>query len=299
MNTQNKYGFTIGQQVGDMIITDMYRNSSGHLHLVMKCPICGFEKTLRYNRITKIVNHDVHSKPISVKDQYPIGTTINDMTVIDYGISANGCTSMICKCNICGKVKEIQSSNIKHKIGSTYHTYCNLPKYNDYNGLSERHKRLYRIWKGMNERIYNPNRSSYFRYGGRGLTCDYNNFEDFLNEYGDSYYSHVAIYGEDNTTIDRINNNLGYVKGNLRWATKTEQARNRECMKKYFLAYSPNGEIYLSNNQQVFSRNHNIEGTGIYSCLNGIIKTTSGGWQFYPADNLLFLPPNVIYELYY
>ena len=31
-NLENKYGFIIGQQIGDMVITDMYR--SKHKHLV-------------------------------------------------------------------------------------------------------------------------------------------------------------------------------------------------------------------------------------------------------------------------
>jgi hypothetical protein len=296
MNIQNKYGFVIGQQVGDMIITDMYRNSEGHLHLIMKCPICGFEKTLRYNRITKIVNHDVHSKPISVKDQYPIGTIINDMTVIGH-INENGSVKVMCKCNICGKEKIIEASNIKRNIGTTKHEYCSRAAHGTYSTLQYFSRRLYTEWTHMLDRIYNVNHPSYDNYGGRGLTTDYNDFMDFYNDMGESYYNHVLQYGEKDTTLDRIDNNLGYVKGNIRWATNLEQVINRTNMKKNFLAYSPDGNTYLSNSIKEFAEHHGLDRSGISACLANRQHHTHN-WVFCYA-NLLFLPQNVIFELYY
>lgn len=37
----------------------------------------------------------------------------------------------------------------------------------------------------------------------------------------------------DGTTLDRINNNLGYEKQNCRWATRKEQQRNRRVNPLY------------------------------------------------------------------
>jgi hypothetical protein len=58
------------------------------------------------------------------------------------------------------------------------------------------------------------------KYVGRGITmCDrWHNFSNFIEDMGER---------PSGTTLDRINNDLGYMACNCRWATLTEQARNR------------------------------------------------------------------------
>jgi len=230
------------------------------------------------------------------KERYPIGMIINDMTVIGYDTTTLNMTTINCKCNICGKEKLIRPSDLRNQSGSTSHKYCNRNKYNHYNGLSTLHPRLFRIWRAIIDRIYNTNDSRYKDYGGRGLKCDYNDFETFVRELGQSYYEHVEKYGELDTSIDRIDNRYGYIRGNLRWATKKEQVLNRECMKRCFLAFAPTGEVYLSNNQSYFAKTHNINRASISNCLANRQSNTYG-WKFQYSD-CLFLPKNVIYEIY-
>lgn len=78
----------------------------------------------------------------------------------------------------------------------------------------------YSSWKSMNGRCKNKNDPSYNRYGGRGISvCDrWNNFENFIEDMGER---------PPGTSIDRVDNSKGYYKENCRWATKSEQQRNK------------------------------------------------------------------------
>lgn len=76
-------------------------------------------------------------------------------------------------------------------------------------------------WHGMIQRCRNPRAKAYARYGGRGIDVDQRwveNFETFLRE--------VGPRPGRGYTLDRRNNSKGYFPGNVRWATRREQARN-------------------------------------------------------------------------
>jgi hypothetical protein len=80
----------------------------------------------------------------------------------------------------------------------------------------------HRTWTSMVYRCHNPRAAGYHNYGGRGIrVCDEwrESFDEFLK--------HIGPRPSAKYSIDRINNDGNYEPGNVRWATRTEQSRNR------------------------------------------------------------------------
>lgn len=78
----------------------------------------------------------------------------------------------------------------------------------------------------MMQRCYNPNHHAYENYGGRGISV-YEPWHDPR--------AYVAWIEQNlgprpaGMTLDRIDNDAGYQPGNLRWATRSQQAQNRRA----------------------------------------------------------------------
>lgn len=126
----------------------------------------------------------------------------------------------LCRCD-CGEVTVKRSQHLRggtkscgctkggpHKHGHARRTVGCAPEYGP--------------WAAMKKRCTNPNAANYYRYGARGVTiCDtwMRDFTAFLADMG----PRPSL----DHSLDRIDNAKGYYPGNCRWATRTEQQRNR------------------------------------------------------------------------
>ncbi len=84
---------------------------------------------------------------------------------------------------------------------------------------------LYTCWVNMRKRCYNPKHSDYSNYGGRGIKIAPEWRVDFA-EFS-SYVESVLGPRPEGCSLDRIDNDGNYAPGNLRWATCSQQGRNR------------------------------------------------------------------------
>jgi hypothetical protein len=116
----------------------------------------------------------------------------------------------------CGRTKVVPGRCLKR--GRSKSCGCRPNPGNYQHGKSG--SRTHATWLSMQQRCNNPKAASYGLYGGRGISiCErWKSFTAFLEDMGER---------PPGTSIERINNEFGYFKGNCRWATPAEQAKNR------------------------------------------------------------------------
>jgi hypothetical protein len=131
-----------------------------------------------------------------------------------------------CICS-CGNETVVASGDLKKKKKSTKSCGClvsdtareMLKTHGDSNS------RTFISWSSMLGRCYNTNSTGYKNWGGRGLrVCDrwliYDNFKEDMGTRPES------------TSLDRIDNSIGYEPSNCRWSTSEEQNNNTRATHK-------------------------------------------------------------------
>lgn len=127
-----------------------------------------------------------------------------------------------CLCD-CGNIKIIQLSYVR-----SHHTKsCGCYNLSAFRVRSTTHgmsySKEYNSYRKMIERCYSPNDISYKNYGAIKISVD----ERWLNNF-DNFISDMGMKPSVGHSLDRIDSKGNYSKENCRWATRTEQNRNKK-----------------------------------------------------------------------
>jgi hypothetical protein len=235
----------VGQKFGRLTVIEQATNNSNKSRWICRCDCgketgpkygfqlksgattnCGCEKIERCRAMAKNANR------VSVEAVFKdiSGERFGRLIVLERAQNRGKNLYYRCQCD-CGSVKEVAHSAMTS--GLTKSCGCLLSERSKErftkhgcsagcsdNTICEEAKRTYRIWKGMKQRCTNPNFKQWDDYGGRGISYDqrWDDFQNFLEDMG------IAPHDR---SIDRIDVDGNYCKGNCRWATASEQQRNK------------------------------------------------------------------------
>ncbi len=149
------------------------------------------------------------------------GSRHGKLAVLYYAGRKGGHSQWVCSCD-CGATTAVRYQQLVLK--RTVSCGCERKKgrkpIHGHAKAGHNDSRTYRIWSGMKARCNIPSATGFDRYGSVGVSvCDrWGEFTNFLADMGEA---------PDSLSLDRIDGRKGYSPENCRWATNSEQARNR------------------------------------------------------------------------
>lgn len=129
----------------------------------------------------------------------------------------NGGIYWVCRCD-CGNEREVLAASLRNGRSNS----CGCRKLENISTHRMSRTPTYQAWRSMLNRCYNGNTAQFANYGGRGIkVCErWLEFENFYADMGDK---------PSGLSLDRHPDfNGDYGPNNCRWATQTEQIRNKQ-----------------------------------------------------------------------
>ena len=146
--------------------------------------------------------------------------------VSNNGQNANRQTTYLCECD-CGTRRVVVAQAIREGKSKS----CGCQKAAAIAKAKTKHgragSRAYQTWWDMVRRCTNPRCANWLNYGGRGIkVCDaWLKFENWNADMGDP---------PPNLSLERIDNDGNYERGNCKWATISEQNKNKSHHRDLF-----------------------------------------------------------------
>lgn len=155
--------------------------------------------------------------PVNIGDRFGSLSVSGEMARI------NGKWRVDCTCD-CGGSTNVSTGNLRaglvascgcksSRLTKSTHNKSRTPEYN--------------AWLSMKARCLRGSHPYYPYYGGRGITV----CQEWIDSF-QVFFEHVGERPSKDHSLDRIDNDMGYVAGNVRWATKSEQQWNRRNVHK-------------------------------------------------------------------
>ena len=157
----------------------------------------------------------------------PIGDTFGWLTVLAEGVRAHGKRRVIARC-ACGTTLLVWLDNLKSGHSSScgcVRTALRAARVQHGHARNDQESVLYLLWCAIKARCYNPKHEHYQYDGGRGIGM-WSGWAALFECFRDDILASIGAHPGKGWSLDRINNDLGYLPGNVRWATQVEQVRN-------------------------------------------------------------------------